>query len=115
MQPTTLAPQNPASFEPSELAQFLGSLATTAPSEAQPRLRQGAGHFQQLATEPYVAPITIAQKMEIQRLAAHPLLAKAEKTKVLLAYYRYNTEQAAEAITKLQSECARLDDMRDAV
>lgn len=98
MAPTTLAPQHSTSFQPDTLAQFLNSLATQAPYEA-----------------PYVPPITPAQKMEIQGLAAHPLLSRPEKTRVLLAYYRWDTEQAAEAIKKLQSVCAALDDMRAAV
>jgi hypothetical protein len=115
MQPTTAAPQNPADFSPSDLAQFLNDLAKDAHNGTQQRLRHAAGHFQQLATQPMVAPVTPAQKMEIQRLAAHPMLSKAEKTKVLLAYYRYDTEQAAEKIKHLQSVCAALDDMRDAV
>lgn len=109
------APQNPPVFAPTNLAQFLNGLADAAQQSVQQRLRQGAAMYQNLATAPPVPPITMVQKEEIQRLTAHPLLGKDKKTKVLVAYYRWNTEQAAEAIRHLQSECARLDDMRDAV
>lgn len=115
MQPTTAAPQNPPCFAHADLAQFLNGLADASHNGAQQRLRQAAKHYQDLATRPHTAPITLAQKEEIQRLAAHPLLSRPEKTKVLLAYPRMNSEQAAETIKNLQSVCATLDDMREAV
>ena len=115
MQTTTVAPQNPPSFAPSELAVFLNQLADEAHNGSQQRLRQAAGHFQKLATSPLPVPITVSQKTEIQRLAAHPLLSRQENTRILLAYPRMDSEQAAETIKNLQSVCASLDDMRDGV
>jgi hypothetical protein len=116
MQLTTIAaPQNPPCFAHADLAEFLNGLATAAHNGAQQRLRQAARHYEDLAARPHMAPITLAQKEEIQRLVAHPLLSRPERTKVLLAYPRMNSEVAAETIKNLQSVCASLDDMRDAV
>jgi len=111
---TSSAIQNPPSFAHAELATFLNGLADTARTGAQQRLRSGAQHFQQLATAPVVYA-TPDQREELERLCRHPLLPRPTKTQVLVNILRFTKVQAAEAITKLQSTCAALDDMRDAV
>ena len=114
MAPTQLAPANPPTCSHSDLADFLNKLAREAHAESQPRLRQAAQHFQQLAEAPPVRPATPDQKMEIQRLATHPLLSRARKTLVLVAYVRYDYDEAAACIRELLSETSALDDMRAA-
>lgn len=113
---TTSSPplQNPAVFQPSELAIFLNGLASHPRPDAQ-RLRAGAQHFQQLAECPPPAPMTPAQKEDIQQLCTHPLLRRPEKTKLLLAYVRFDKEQAAEAINHLRTLLSAREDMREGV
>jgi hypothetical protein len=110
MHNVVIAPENPSPFVPSTLADFFSSLAQ---ERDQPSLRQGAGHFADLANNPTL-PITPAQRQEVQRLCAHPLLPKRDKTLNLLGYVHDNQEQAAERIRQLQSLLSQREDMRDA-
>lgn len=111
MESTQIAPANPATCSTSGLAGFLSKLADTAPAPAQQRLHAGAEHLQQLAA---IGLATPAQHMEIRRLCQHPLLPRPRKTLVLVAYMRYDYDEAANCIKQLLSETSALDDMRDA-
>lgn len=105
-----IAPENPSPFVPATLADFFQSLAA---ERDQPSLWQGAGHFTELAENP-TQPSTPTQRAEVQRLCAHPLLPKRDKTLNLLEYVRDNQERAAERIRQLQSLISQREDMRDA-
>jgi hypothetical protein len=107
------APENPSPFTPSALSDFLSGLASEAAADGQQRLKQGAGHFAYLAENP-TFPITPAQRQEVRRLCAHPLLPKRDKTLNLVNYMQDNQEQAADRIRQLQSQISLLEDMRDA-
>lgn len=108
------APENPSPFTASSLSTFFSGLAAEATTAGQSRLQQGAGHFAELAENP-AHPISCAQREEVRRLCAHPLLPKRDKTLNLIDYMQDNQEQAAERIRKLQSQISRLEDLRDAV
>lgn len=105
--------ENPSPCTPSELSVFLSGLAASADAPHKARLLQAADHFERLANDP-PQYATIAQKEEIKRLCQHPLLDKGTKTKTLIAHVRYNYDEAADCIRRLQSMLSILEDMRQA-
>jgi hypothetical protein len=61
-----------------------------------------------------VPPITQEQKKEIIRLLNHPMVARQEKTKMLLNLNRLDTDRAAQAIEKLLKAIDERENIRQA-